>query len=215
MDRVIVYPAAVQQDVDLLNTNKNTMIGLGWLIRAVLGANTRVTGFACTQTTPASLSVNIGPGAIYQSAPIDANPYGSLGTDGVNTIMKQGILTSAITATVTPPSTSGQSVVYLVQVQLQETDGGAQTLAFYNAANPTQPFNGPLNAGTSSNTSRNVRPVIQLKVGTAATTGSQVAPAADSGFVPLYRITVANGATTVVSANIVVDPSAPFITPLA
>jgi hypothetical protein len=181
----------------------------------VLGTTTRVTGFACTPTSPASLAVIVGPGAIFASAVTDPNPYGSLGADASTTLMKQGIATSSTTLTITPPGTTGQSMVYLIEASLSETDGGAQTLAFFDAVNPEQPYMGPLNAGTSSNTLRQCRPVIQLKAGTPATTGSQVAPTADSGFTPLWAITVANGASTIVSGNIAAATSSKFITPLS
>ena len=42
MDRSIVYPGSIPLDTDLLNTNRNMMIGLGALMQAVLGSATVV-----------------------------------------------------------------------------------------------------------------------------------------------------------------------------
>lgn len=211
VNRVIVYPAAVPQDIDLLNLSKFMMLGIGWLSFAILGACTtaRVAGFACTATSPASLAVNVGPGVIYQSSVTDQNAYGSLGTDNT-TIVKQGIQTGSISLPITPPTTSGFSIKYLIQAALQEADTGAQTLAFFNAANPVQPFSGPNNSGMSSNTIRSCTPSIALKASAAGTTPT--APTADSGFVGLWIVTVANGATSIVTGNITAASGAPFIT---
>ena len=57
MDRQIVYVDAIPQDTDILNTNKNAMVGLGFLIQAILGGSTVLDGLACTPTGPASLNV--------------------------------------------------------------------------------------------------------------------------------------------------------------
>ncbi len=61
MDRILVYPGSIPLDTDLLNTNRNGMIALGYLAQAVLGTGTVVDGLVCSPTIPASLSVTVGP----------------------------------------------------------------------------------------------------------------------------------------------------------
>ena len=56
--------------------------------------------------------------------------------------------------------------------------------------------------GLTQNTVRKGAVVVQVKAGASATTGSQVTPAPDSGYVGLYVITVANAQTTITSSNI-------------
>lgn len=209
MDRQIVYTGAIPQTSDVLGTNKSGMVGQAFLNQAILGSNTVVAGLACAPTVPASLQVTVGTGSIYQLDPTDATAYGDLGTDNT-VIVKQGILRAAINLTITPPGTGGFSQVYLVEAILNDLDAGSTVLSYYNSANPLQPYAGPANSGISQFTTRTCPCVIALKAGVPATTGTQVAPSVDAGYVPLFTITVANGAVTITSGNIAQVPLAPF-----
>jgi hypothetical protein len=189
------------------------MVALGYMAAAFLGncVTPQVDGLACTPTSPATLQVNVGVGSLYSAQTVDASAFGDLGTDTTHTIVKQGLLQDPATLTITPPGTVGYSQVFLVQAIFAEVDGGSTVLPYYNAANPSVPFSGPANAGTSNFTVRQGKITVSLKAGTAATTGTQTTPAPDSGYVGLYAITVANGATTITSGNIVALSTAPFI----
>lgn len=210
MDRVIVYPGALPQTVDVLNTGKFALVDQAYQNRSILGTNTVVSGLACTPTSPTpDLHVTIGVGSIYQMDPTDQTAFGDLGTDN-NNIMKQGMLQAPVALTITPPSTGGFSQVYLVEAEIGDVDGGLTVLSYYNSANPASPYSGPANSGTSNFTTRTNPCIIALKAGIAATTGTQTTPAPDAGFIGLYAITVVNGATQVLSGNIVQLPSAPF-----
>lgn len=212
VDRPIVYVGELPRAEDFLGSAKDTLVGVGYLAQAAIGPNVGVAGFAIAPTGPASLSFTIGTGSIYASATVDATAYGVLGTDA-NTIIKQGILSSPATLTVTPPATSGFSQVYIVQVGYSDVDTGAIVPPYYNSANPNLPFNGAGGGGGSQNTIRQGQAVIQLKAGTAAATGSQTTPTADPGFVALWAITVANGATTITSANWTQQSATPYSAP--
>ena len=210
MDRVIVYDGALPQTTDILNTNLFAMVAQAFQNAAFLGMNTVVAGLTCQPTTPtASLQVNVGTGSIYQLDPIDASAYGDLGTATAN-IMKQGLLSSPATLTLTPPATVGYSQIYLVQAALQDVDSGQVVLSYYNSAKPDAPYSGPANSGSSNYTIRQCKCTISLKAGAPAATGSQLAPSVDAGFVGLYLITVLNGTTQITSTNITQLPSAPF-----
>ena len=63
MDRILVYPGSIPLDTDILNTNRNSMVALGYLAQAILGTGTIVDGLACSPTAPASLTVSVGPAA--------------------------------------------------------------------------------------------------------------------------------------------------------
>jgi hypothetical protein len=184
-------------------------IGLGYALRGILGVNTVVHNLACTPTVPASLQVTIGVGAIYTLDTLDTVAYSDLGLDQ-SQIIKQGLLLSPTTLTITPPGTSGQSQVYLVEAILSDIDTGSAVLPYYNATNPGAPFSGPGNNGMSQFTTRSVQCTIALKAGAAAPTGSQVTPTPDAGYTGLYAITVVNGQTAITSGNIVLQPTAPF-----
>jgi len=212
MDRMMTYPGELWRSADFLNSEKNALYAVGSLIQAILGTTTCVDGLQIAATSPASMQVTIGAGVIFAQETVDATAYAGLGTDA-NSIMKQGLIKSPATLTITAPATSGYSQVYLVQAAYVDQDAGSAVLPYRNSANPNQPYSGPNNSGTSQYTQRNGVCNIGLKAGVAAPTGSQVAPSADAGYVPLWRITVANGATTITSANWVVDPAAPFINP--
>lgn len=216
-DRPLVYAGALPQTQDILNAGKMAMLGDAFLAMAALGnsgsnPSTVVAGLACVPTGPASLQVVVGPGAIFQVDPTDATAYGDLGTDSTN-IFKMGIRANAGNLTITPPSTTGYSQVFLVQAILSDIDSGAQVLSYYNAANPAIPLSGPANAGTSQYTQRTCVATVSLKAGVAATTGTQTNPSPDAGYTALYYITVANGATQIISNNIVAANAgfAPFV----
>jgi hypothetical protein len=197
MDRIIVYPGGIPLDTDLLSTNRNAMVALGYLAQATLGSGMVVDGLACTPTVPASLAMNVGPGSISELSVIDALPYGSLAADSSSPLVKLGVNTASTSFTLTAPTTSGQSVNYLVQATLQESDSVPVVLPYYNAADPAQPYSGPGNTGTAQNTERLQRVQLQLKAGAPAAAGSQITPPVDNGWVGLYVITVNYGQTQV------------------
>src|ERR1700679_3155294 len=91
MDRNIVYPGAIPLDTDILSINRNTMIALGFLMRATIGTQTAVDGLACTPTLPTSMSVQIGAGSLTQINVVDLTPYGSLSADTVDPLVKMGV----------------------------------------------------------------------------------------------------------------------------
>jgi len=211
MDRNIVYPGSIPLDTDILNLNRNAMTAISALTASVLGSNVVVDGLACTATAPASLTVNVGPGSITQFTALDANPYGSLGADTTDQIVKTGINLEASSFTLTPPATSGQSINYLIEAAFSETDTDAVVLPYVNAANPSQPYSGPSNSGTAQTTQRIQRVQLQLKPGAAASSGAQATPAVDTGWVGLYVITVNYGQSAVHNGAINIAPGAPFV----
>lgn len=217
MDRRIVYIGAIPQDLDILKLQRNAMLAHGALAQGVLGTTTAVDGLACTPTSPASLSVNIGAGEIFQLANVDGSNFGSVASDTVHSIVKVGIMQDGVVRTLTPPGTAGQAINYLVQVQLLEQDIDVAVLPYFNPASLTNPaaapWSGPNNSGTAQPQTRQQTVQVSVKAGTAATAGSQTTPAPDAGYVGLYAITVAQGATQITGGNIVQLASAPFISP--
>ncbi|WP_369606292.1 phage tail protein [Serratia marcescens] len=211
MDRQIVYPGAIPLETDLLNTNKNTMIALAKQALLISGTTTVIHGLSCTPTSPASMTVNIGPGQIYSSQNIDSTAYSSLSADTAHNIIKQGILLDSVPFTLTAPSTSGQSVNYLIQVAYQDVDSGSTVLPYYNAANPSVAWSGPANSGAAQNTVRAGSCVVAVKTGVAATTGLQSTPTPDVGYVGAWVITVANGQTSITTSNFTKASNAPFL----
>jgi hypothetical protein len=211
MDRQIVYPGAIPLEVDLLNSEKNAMIGLSKLAAGVLGTSTMVNGFAVTPTSPASLQVYCAPGEIYAMANIDGTAYSSLAADTTHSILKQGISLDQVTLSCPAPASAGQSINYLIEVGYQDVDSGATVLPYYNASNPSQAYSGPANAETAQNTVRKGAVSIIAKAGVAATTGTQTTPSADAGYTGVYVVTVANGQTQINAGNIVAVSNAPFL----
>jgi hypothetical protein len=211
MDRNIVYPGSIPLDTDILQPNKNAMVGIAALTAAALGSNTVVDGLACTPTAPASMAVIVGPGSITQLTPVDETSYGSIAADVVDQIVKTGINLQATNFILTAPGSSGQSIDYLIEASFVEFDTDAVVLPYVNASNPAQAYTGPNNSGTAQNTLRIQRVQLQVKAGAAGTTGVQTLPAVDAGWVGLYAITVNYGQTTVTASDITTLPGAPFI----
>ena len=211
MDRQIVFPGSIPLDTDLLSIQRNAMVAIGYLAQATLGGGTLVDGLACSPTAPASLAVSVGPGCITSLGVLDASPFGSLPADTTDPLVKMGINSGPTTFTLTAPTTSGQSINYLLQASIAETDTNPVVLPYYNAANPAQPFSGPQNNGAAQNTQRSQRVQLQLKPSAPANAGSQITPVIDSGWIGLYVITVNYGQTQIIAADIAVYPGAPFI----
>jgi hypothetical protein len=187
------------------------MTALGFLIQAVLGTTTVADGLACQPTSPASMSIVVGPGSITQLAPVDVLAYGSIPADTSDLIMKMGINLASSTYSLSAPASAGQSINYLVEASFQEVDGDPVVLPYYNASNPAQSFSGPSNSASAQNTVRRQQVQLQIKPGVPGNTGGQITPATDSGWIGLYEITVSYGQTAITSANITVLPTAPFL----
>ena len=211
MDRILVYPGSIPLDTDILNTNRNSMVALGYLAQAILGTGTIVDGLACSPTAPASLTVSVGPGSITQLSVIDTLAYGSLPADTIDSLVKHGINLTATSFTLAPPATSNQSINYLIQAALLENDTNPVVLPYYNAANPAQPYSGPNNSGVAQNTWRVQRVQLQVKAGAAAISGSQATPPIDNGWVGLYVVTVSYGQTAIGAPSIAQLAAAPFL----
>ncbi|HHH1420774.1 TPA: phage tail protein [Yersinia enterocolitica] len=211
LDRQIVYPGAIPLETDLLNTNRFTIIAIAKLAASVMGSNTYLNGLACTASSPASMVINIAPGEIYSLQNIDSAAYSSLPADTTHSILKQGIVLNTTSFTLAAPSTAGQSINYLIQVAFQDIDSGATVLPYYNASNPAQAYSGPNNSGIAQNTIRSGVCSVSVKTGVSATTGSQVTPSPDAGYVGAYVVTVNQGQTTITSTSINFAANAPFL----
>ncbi len=201
MDRTIVYPGSIPLDTDMLRMNRNTMVALGALIQAVLGSTTVVDGLVVSPIAPNSLSVSVAPGSITTSAVVDAQAFGSLGADS-DALMKMGINLEATTLVLSPTATAGQSVAWLIEAAFVEMDSNPIMLPYYNAGNPTQPWLGPNNGGSSQPTARVQQVQLQARAGVPAQTGSQVPPAVDAGWVGLAVVTVAYGQSAIGASSI-------------
>lgn len=212
MHRQTVYPGQILPETTLLNMTKDSMIGMAKLAAAVLGTNTLVNGLACGPTAPASMQVQVAAGEIYSLQNVDGTAFSSLAADTTHQILKQGLSMDAVNLSCPAPATAGQSINYLVQVTYQDVDANPTVLPYYNASNPAQAYSGPNNSGTSQSTVRQGVCQVAVKVGVAATSGTQVTPAPDPGYTGLYVVTVANGASTITGANISTYSGAPFLT---
>ena len=211
MDRNIVYPGAIPLDTDILSLNRNVMIALGFVMRATLGVEIALDGLVCAPTLPTSMSVQVGPGSLMQLSVVDTTPYGSLDADIDDPLMKMGINLTSQYFDLKAPQNAGNSVNYLIQCSLQEADRDLTVLPYFNATNPLQQYSGPTNSGLPQATSRTQSVQLQLKSGVPSSTGTQQTPAADSGWIGLYLITVSYGQTAITSVNIFTLPAAPFI----
>lgn len=198
VDRTIVYPIEVPFDIDILQSQKNILLGFSEYISTVTGLSGYVNGLECVPSTPAALTVEIGPGSVYENSAVDSTPYGSLPATPL-LIMQQGISYNDVTLSTPAPPTIGNSIKYLVQVSFAQTDGIPQNRTFFGQ--PSQIVN----------TQRQGLIDIGVKPGIEAPTGTEVAPSPDPGFIGLWVVTVAFGQTTVLSGDIAVYPGAPFI----
>lgn len=215
MNRSIIYPTEQGRSYDYLIGQRDVIEAFGFLMADVLGQTSGfVTGMLGIQTSPASLTIQIGAGSIYQFVVVDPTPIGSLPASS-DMAMLQGVTASQLVTLVTSGLASGQNQWVLVEVQfafqdlIRPTDPNNGILPFLNPANPSQPFSGPGGSGAPLNTERMATAVFKLKYGTPATTGSEVPPTPDSGWLPLFLIDLNNSQTQILTDEIIVaGPSA-------
>lgn len=210
MDRIIVHPGALPLDTDVLRAEQNTMVSIAALSEAVMGTATVANGFTCLPTVPATNTVNISGGSVYQQTQLESSAYSSLPPDA-RQIVKQGVALDATTLTLSPPPTVGYAVNVLIQVQYADVDSDPLVRPYLNAANPSQPFSGPGNTNVAEAQTRKGTVQIAPKYGVAANSGTQSTPNPDAGWIGLFVITLAYGQTQITSGNILPYIAAPTI----
>lgn len=211
MHKRVTYPGQIPLESDILRTNYFAELGLTMLARAAIGSGPAIRGLPCGATSPASMQVAVGAGEVYTLASLLPVAYSSIPLDTTHQVLKQGILLDAVNLSCPAPGTVGQSIDYLVQVAMVEADADSTLLQYWNAANPSQPFSGVGGNGVSQPQTRACTVAVAVKAGTAATTGSQVTPTPDAGYIGAHVVTVAYGATTLTSGNITTYAGAPFL----
>lgn len=212
MDRVQNYNLQTPLTADDLNKERDyTAIALGKIVSALLGQGTVVSDLAATAVASTTVpTVQLSDGQLYELATLDPTAFGSLPVNSfpsTATVMKQGLLLASRgdtnTFELTPPGTSGESIIYLLEAQYADLDTDTQTITFYNVSDPTNPTTATqprVREGTIS---------FVLKAGIASS--SPAAPSADVGYVPLYNIEVAYGQTVLSQSDITVASGAPFL----
>ncbi len=210
MDRTILYPGAIPLAEDGLSIQRNAMLAIGYLAQATLGTGAVADGLACGPTSPASMTLEVGPGSLTALSVVDGSAFSTLPAS-LNPVVKMGITGGYTSLTFSAPPVAGQSVDYLIQAAFEELDGVPLVLPYYNAANSAQPYSGPGGGGASQATVRSQQVVLQLKAGIPAVSGTQVAPVADAGWSPLYVVSIPAGTTQLTGANVSVAPGAPFL----
>ena len=194
LDRQIVYAGAIALDTDQLLQSRNAMIALGYLTKMVIGdSGSFADGLSCTPGQ--GMSIVVGPGSLTSPSVVDAGFVGALPPDG-DPLVKIGINTSPL---VLPVSGSG---VFMISGSLLEIQAGNAVVAYYNAADPAQTLFGPSGDGVAQAS------VLQQRVSIVVTPGA-VAP---SGNVPLWTLTVPDGAGAITTGMIGAAPGAPFVT---
>lgn len=213
--RPIVYGYEQARTFDYLNGIVYALEGDSRIAFDVMGATgtTVVSGGAATADSPADMSISVAPISIYQIADVDATAYGALPANTAQ-ILQIGHNDSATALTFsTSALTSGQSQWALVEASLLVSDSipsndpNSGLLLYYNATNPSQPYQGQNNSGVTQNTLRSNTVALNIVYGAVAATGSEVPPSPSAGAVPLYLIDLTYGQTQIVNI-ITAGPSA-------
>lgn len=208
MDRQIVYPGSIPLDTDLLLLQRHIMTALGVLTRCVLGSGVVAEGLLCTPG-PASVGVSVGPGSLSVPTVVDTAAFGSLAPD-LSGLVKTGINTGSVALTLQGPADGDHALCWLIQATISEYDAAPIALPYYNAADPTVPWSGPLNSGASQATLRAVRVGITAKPGLPQGVGGREPPPADPGWIGLYSVMTYFGRPTE-AVDIAVCPGGPFV----
>ncbi|MDB5093522.1 MAG: hypothetical protein JWO85_1623, partial [Candidatus Eremiobacteraeota bacterium] len=181
-------------------------LGLGQLLFDVMGRNTA--GFVSNLSvkTSSGLFVVVGPsntntlGSVYQYLADDTSTFGGPGITALaadpNKVYLQGLMyaNGPVIGPLTAGASAGQSVNNLVECQIQTIDQTSQTGTFVSS----------LGVVTSQAVNRDRSDTIacQAKAGTSATTGSQVTPTVDSGWLSVGVVAIPNGTSTITTGMI-------------
>lgn len=210
-NRPIIYDEEQGRTFDILSGWRDFLISLGYFAEDIAGSTIGVvTGLTALATTPASLSINLAAGRVYQQSVVDGSSYGALPADST-IVQQQGYAAAQAVLLSTAGLSAGQSRWALIEAQFNQADAVAVgdptggLLLYYNSTNPSQPFQGPANDGQIQNTTRNGVCAIRVTLGAAATTGSEVPPNVDAGWLPLYLIDLTFGQTQILSNQILVS----------
>lgn len=200
--RTTIWTSQQPQPQDLMQFERDAAKSLAQFILDAMGSqNAAFTGLAATPGT--GLTVNIGAGAVYQYGQIDPTAWGdTMGSDAFDGTLLGLVLSTQDLTGFAAPTTSGDSINYLVQCQIQVTDAASVSTPLYSSNNnpPTYVQKSP---------SRQNVVVFEVKAGTQAATGTQTTPTPDSGWIPLYAVTVDYGESSLTSADIVAAANAP------
>lgn len=208
MDRPTNYSQQIIRLFDIMHLQRDVLKGFSRLCEDLFGGtNTLLFGLEGTEKSIPSLTINIAKGRIYQLRDTDETDWGALSADSYQ-ILQQGH-TEALEVTLNTDGLSpGESKWALIEakfLQASEIRSGDPTngvLAYWNAADPTTPLQGPLGSGGQQNTLRRGGISIQVSYGAPATTGSEAPPPVSSGFAPLYLINLQQGQTTITTGQI-------------
>jgi hypothetical protein len=215
MDRPIIYSDEQMRAYDFLTGFREALRGQGVSLEAVLGSiDVLVTGL--TASASSGLTIALAAGRILQVGAVDASAYGAAGADA-RTCYQVGESDAQTLTFVTSGLSSGQSQYALVQATFTASDAipsddpNGGILPYYDVDDVNNSLSGPSGTGTAQPSRRCGKCVVSIKYGAAATTGSEVAPSADSGYAPLYLIDLTYGQTTITAAQIVTHSAAPFL----
>lgn len=208
--RVTVYTNQVPYEADILRSNSYKMADVSKLAETVLGtgiSNAKlVSGLPCLPISPPGLQVTVGSGCLYSFESYDATAYSVLPADNDpnHRLYKQALNFDLVTLDTPAPLVIGDSIIYLVQAAFETLDVNVVSRPYFNSADPTDPiFNNLSDTRTDK---------ILINVKNGVSSPSPTPPTPDAGFVPLYYVTVAFGQVAIISNNITVATSAPFIT---
>lgn len=206
-----IYVGEVPLCDDLIQAQRNILIEFGYMLRATLGICDTVDGLACLPTSPASMNVVVGPGAIVSLQDLFPVAWSIVSADTSHDIMKMGINLDNTVLPISAPLVSGHQIIYLIQVQYQEVDTDLTVAPYYNASNPSEPYSGPANSGVANSLTRKAIVAVNLKPGIEATAGLAVAPSIDAGWVGLYHVQCNFAQTSIQQSDITTLTTAPFI----
>lgn len=165
-------------------------------------------GFLVSQSSPAALSVLLKAGVGFQDAAADV-PSAIDGVVGLDDLSRYKPIILGADLTVAVPTPPGaDSRIDLLEVRYNRNTNNPQSRNFLNpATNAFAPANVDKTLdfnvdGTLAYYAAAAVPTTALAYKSGVAAGSPVAPAVDTGYMALARITVAAGVVTIVTANI-------------
>ncbi len=206
-NRSIPQVASGAQDVDFLGPQRWQRELDAWILRGLLGPNSKsvyhFAGFECLASTSLTLSVSDGM-AVTPLTPEDGTAYGSLPASNYEMCIA-AVNTTTFTQLLAPPANAGLEVQYGVFITFATIDTVPRVLYYRDPASTQSDlrvFRGVNNNGLPVNTQRNDTATITCIRGAEAATGASIAPLPPAGTETLYNVTLHTGDTTIAAGAI-------------
>lgn len=213
MDKRYAYEGELPRHIDFMEQQRMVQRAIGHLIHDMLFSSAELSNILTLKMLagfklyyPGNLTIQVGPGRLYEYAVLEDADFGDIGDDETM-VFQQGIYEGATVAVAAPGSDSRWS---LLQVRRVELDDNEIQIGYYNADNPSVALMGPGGSGATQPLDRRHSVELSVKHG-ATSSGEPVKPSPDAGYEALLYVKLAAGQTTIFAGDTALPETTSFL----